>query len=1279
MADKGQNIGYAMLPVALSFDGITKEIANKLGIPLKAAGTKAGADAGAAIAAGVEQAKGKVESSSAKVATALKKIEDQTGKLKVAEAQLQALRDKGVTDAGRLAAAEEKVAAAQRNVTQAENAHTNASGALRNAQTNLAKAEREAGNAAEEAATKHGLLMRVSSMSSNAFGAAAVGAKSLTGSLVGAAGLVGGAAAVTTTLTKAFTVGMDYTRAMNTMQSVSGATAEQMAAVGARARELGNDISLPGTSANDAANAMTELAKGGLSVQQSMDAAKGTLQLAAAAGISAGEAATIQSSALNSFGLSAEYAGKMSDILANAANASSAEITDIAYGLQAGSAVANQFGISAKDTAATLALLANNGIKSSDAGTLLKTALLHLAAPSDQASGALDELGVKAYDAQGNFVGLQTIMGQLQEASKRLTPEMFQQNAAIAFGSDAARLAGIGAKEGAQGFGAMAQAMDRSGAAADVAAARTKGLPGAMERIGNAVESFSLALYDVISGPAERWADRLAEGIGKAEDGFKAAIPYVKDFIGEIDRSGVIGVATGALSGLFNIIGEVVTAGIGIGKFFADNKELAIGLGTAITVLLLPALASAATAMVISGATTAGYYALVGATKAWAAAQWLLNAAMSANPIGLIVAGIAALAAGLIYAYKHSETFRRIVDAAWKAIKVAAEEVVNWFVNTAWPFLQKVWEGIKAGWTGLVDAADAVWTGVRDKFLAVMDFLANLPTAIRDKAVGMWDGIKDSFKSMVNGLIMMWNGMAEKLTFTVPDIPGVPRRGETIQPIPSLPMLAVGGVAGRTSTGRLWGPGTGTSDSILGIDTRGIPTALVSNNEGVVKAAAMEGNGGAVVAALNAGWVPSAAYLRAMTADGGLPRYATGLNPGAEYIKGLIQKAWPQITNIGGYRPPDGYNEHSSGNALDVMIPNWNTPEGKALGDQVAGWVAANADTFGLTHFIWRQRIYKAGDTTGQPMEDRGDPTQNHMDHVHAWFQKSGGALPVGNIVPGQSLTGGSSSYGGATAPLSAGGGGIPAGAVAGIGPNGEAGYYQSDPRRLRDGEQKVADADDRVKRAEQRVAELGKKAKESERMAAQDSLEKAKREAKDARDDLEETKKGKFTESKRPRGGNGDGTSGGGDLSGAGGIFGSFLKETFGLDGSWLPDISNLGPLKMLDSFMTAFKGPLQGAIDGKLGIQQPGWEPGSDWRPAESAPVSAGGTAAPSAGNAPGTEGALNIAGLNIPGIAPSNIDASINVTSNGPDASDIATAVRRAAPDQQTRLGAVVPVGN
>ncbi|MBM4492157.1 hypothetical protein GS471_29895, partial [Rhodococcus hoagii] len=91
-------------------------------------------------------------------------------------------------------------------------------------------------------------------------------------------GLIGVSIGAGVAFQKVIQLGNDYTNTLNTMQAVSQATAAEMAQIGERAKQLGNDASLPNTSAADAAMAMTELAKGGFSVQQSMDAAKGTLQ-----------------------------------------------------------------------------------------------------------------------------------------------------------------------------------------------------------------------------------------------------------------------------------------------------------------------------------------------------------------------------------------------------------------------------------------------------------------------------------------------------------------------------------------------------------------------------------------------------------------------------------------------------------------------------------------------------------------------------------------------------------------------------------------------------------------------------------------------------------------------------------------------------------------------------------------------------------------------------------------------------------------------------------------
>ncbi len=224
--------------------------------------------------------------------------------------------------------------------------------------------------------------------------------------------------------------------------------------------------------------AMTELAKGGFSVQQSMDAAKGTLQLDAAAQIDAASAATVQSQALQAFSLDASNAAHVADVLANVSNASAGEMTDFAQGLQQAGTVANGFGVSIEDTSATLGMLANAGIQGSDAGTLLKTSLLALTDQGNPAQGAIEELGLTVYDTTGKFVGMRSLLEQLKTASGKMTEEQYQAATATLFGSDAMRLASIAAKDGLASWDAMRGAIDRQGAAAEVAAAKNAGPSG---------------------------------------------------------------------------------------------------------------------------------------------------------------------------------------------------------------------------------------------------------------------------------------------------------------------------------------------------------------------------------------------------------------------------------------------------------------------------------------------------------------------------------------------------------------------------------------------------------------------------------------------------------------------------------------------------------------------------------------------------------------------------------------------------------------------------------
>jgi len=129
------------------------------------------------------------------------------------------------------------------------------------------------------------------------------------------------------------------------------------------------------------------------------------------------------------------------------------------------------------------------------------------------------------------------------------------------------------------------------------------------------------------------------------------------------------------------------------------------------------------------------------------------------------------------------------------------------------------------------------------------------------------------------------------------------------------------------------------------------------------------------------------------------------LPPGVGSEKGLqkdtvlaeraVSAAFPEIGSIGGCRP-DSLKWHPNGQAIDVMIPDPSSAHGKALGDSVLRFALQHRDAFNLNHVIWRQTLYNP-DGSSELMENRGSPTQNHMDHVH--IATNGGGYPRGGEV----------------------------------------------------------------------------------------------------------------------------------------------------------------------------------------------------------------------------------------------------------------------------------------
>lgn len=261
--------------------------------------------------------------------------------------------------------------------------------------------------------------------------AAALGAAGALARFAGgaaAAGGVGGGIAVAQAA--------NYEQAMAVVQSRLLTTGENMKRLDALAMKLGATTNF---SAGEAADAMGELAAAGFDTQQILSVLPGTLALAAASGTDLANAAQIQTETLNGFGLSASKAGHVADVLAQIANRSAAGIDDMQEALKYIAPVAKASGQSLQDMGAAVGLMSNVGIKGSQAGTTLRTAMVRLANPTDKARSALKTLGLSAGDLAGKngLLSLPNIMQKLSAGARGVSKN--QRNAAIAtiFGREA--------------------------------------------------------------------------------------------------------------------------------------------------------------------------------------------------------------------------------------------------------------------------------------------------------------------------------------------------------------------------------------------------------------------------------------------------------------------------------------------------------------------------------------------------------------------------------------------------------------------------------------------------------------------------------------------------------------------------------------------------------------------------------------------------------------------------------------------------------------------------
>ncbi|MFD8092353.1 phage tail tape measure protein [Streptomyces malaysiensis] len=320
--------------------------------------------------------------------------------------------------------------------------------------------------------------------------------------------------------------GNRYQRQMNLFRAVTSATAVQMKRADVVAQELGNDLTLPGSTAADAAEGMVELSKAGFRADQSIDAVRASLQLAAAADVNAATSARYLGDIMDQFGLGADQASRASDTLAATANNASGSITDIYYSMRYAGPVANALGVSLQDTAAAVGMLGKAGILGQTAGTSLRGIFANLAAPTPQMKNGLKDLGIQAWDAQGNFRGLRVVIDGLSKAEHELSQKDFAAGVTRAFGKPALSGAAALAHQGTESFDALSVAVRQTGAAATITASRGQGLTGAMTQLRTQARQTGLALYEGMA-PGLEWVTRLlTRGMAGATPYLTTALEY---------------------------------------------------------------------------------------------------------------------------------------------------------------------------------------------------------------------------------------------------------------------------------------------------------------------------------------------------------------------------------------------------------------------------------------------------------------------------------------------------------------------------------------------------------------------------------------------------------------------------------------------------------------------------------------------------------------------------------------------------------------------------------
>lgn len=541
----------------------------------------------------------------------------------------------------------------------------------------------------------------------------------------------------------------DFEAGMSEVKAISGATGSEFDALRDKAIEMGAKTKF---SASDSADAFKYMAMAGWDASQMMDGIAGIMDLAAASGEDLATTSDIVTDALTAFGLQASDSAHFADVLAQASSKSNTNVGLMGETFKYVAPVAGALGYSIEDTAVAIGLMANSGIKGSQAGTALRSTITRLAKPVGEAKDAVEELKISITNTDGTMKPLSQTMVELREKFAGLTEEQKAQYAAM--------LAG---QEGMSGLLAIVNASDEdfqkltdeinnaNGAAEDMASVMMDNTAGAVEQLKGALESAGILIGEKLTP----YIRDLAEWITGLVEKFNNLSDEQQD---NIVKWGLILAAIGPTLLILSKVISIVSVAM---KAFGLLRTTIVGLTTAFRLLRVGNLAVMT--------------AMGGIPKAVAGIVTAISGITA--PIMAVVAVVAVLVGAFVTLWKTNEDFRNKMTQIWNKIRISIDGFFDGVVeriNALGFDFESITEVIKAVWLALCDILAPVFEGAFNTIAIVLDGVFNQILSVMDIFIGLftgnWEQLGEGVKGVVSGIVETFANLGSNILSVIGDI-----------------------------------------------------------------------------------------------------------------------------------------------------------------------------------------------------------------------------------------------------------------------------------------------------------------------------------------------------------------------------------------------------------------------------------------------------------------------------------------------------------------------------